>query len=108
MFHSARTVGNSGTQHLVVALTCPDMQSTMEHILPNIIERMHGVTKRTRTSIEQLPKKVSHVLMSSNTLTAKETIKQIVTSVYLGITVSTGIGMVKNNRNSFKSRVYVI
>ena len=77
----------------------------MEHILPNITEKIHGVAKRIRTSTKQPPKKMSHVLMFSNILTAKETIKQTVILVYFGITVSTGIGMVENNRNSFKSRV---
>ena len=43
--------------------------------------------------------------MSSNTLTANKTIKQTVISVYFGITISIEIGMVENNRSSFKSRV---
>jgi len=86
---------------------CPDAQSAMEHTLLNITEKMCGVAKRTRTSTEQ-PPKVSHVLMSSNALTAKETIKQTVTPVHFGITISTGIGTVENNRNSFESRVHVV
>ena len=58
----------------------------------------------TRTSIEQPPKKASHVLI----LTAKKTIKQTVIPVYFGITISIGIGMVENNRNSFESRVQIL
>jgi len=80
----------------------------MEHILLNIIEGMCSVAKRIRTSTEQPPKKASHVLMSSNVLTAKETIKQTVTPVYFGITISTEIGIVENNRNSFESRVHIV
>jgi len=71
-------------------------------------QRICSVAKRTRTSTEQLPKKASHVLMSLNVPTAKDTIKQTVTPVYFGITVSTGIGTVENSRNSFESRVYVV
>ena len=41
-------------------------------------ERMYGIAKRTRTLTEQPPKNVSYVLISSNALTAKKTIKQTV------------------------------
>ena len=108
MFHRTRTVGNRGTWHLVVTLMCSDVQSVIEHILLNITERMCGIAKKTRTLTEQPPKNVSYVLISSNALTAKKTIKQTVIPIYFGITISTGIGTVENNRNSFESRVHIV
>ena len=84
------------------------MQSATEHILLNITERRCGVAKRTRISIGWPLKKENHVFISSNALTAKEIIKQTVIPVHFGITVSIGIGMVGNNRNSFESRVYIL
>ena len=77
----------------------------MELTKQNTTERKRDIAWTTRKQIEQLPKKVSHALMSSSALTAKGTIKQTAIVVLIGITVSTGIGMVENNRNSFKSRV---
>ena len=85
-----------------------NVQSTIEHTLPNTIERKHSIAKKTRISIEWPSKKTSYVLMSSNILTIKETIKWIATPVHFGITISTESGMVGNNRNSFKSRVHVV
>ena len=105
MFYSARTVGNGGIQHLFVVLTCPDVQSVTEYILPNIIERKCGVARKTRILINWPLKKKSHVFMSSNAQTAKEIIKWTVLLVHFGKTVSIGIGMVENNRNSFGSKV---
>ena len=48
---------------------------------------------------------MSHALMSSNALTTKKTIKWIAIVILIGITISTEIGMVENNSNSFESRV---
>ena len=77
----------------------------MELMTQNTIERKHSVAWTTRKQIEWPPKKVSHALTSSSVLTAKETIKWTAIVVLIGITISTGIGMVENNRNSFESRV---
>ena len=80
----------------------------MEHILLNIIERKHSIARKTRTLISQPLKKESHVLTSSNTQTAKKIIKQTVILVHFGVTISIGIGIIKNNRNSFESRVQIL
>jgi len=77
----------------------------MELTIQNTTERKHGVVWTTRKQIVWPPKKVSHALMFSNVLTAKGTIKQTAIVVFIGITISTGIDMVENNRNSFESRV---
>ena len=55
----------------------------MEHTLPNITERKHGIVRKTRTLISQLLKKKSSVLMSSNVQITKEIIKQTVILVHL-------------------------
>jgi len=47
-------------------------------------------------------KKTNLAFILSNVSTARETIKQIIIYVLIGITVSTKIGMVRNNRNSVK------
>ena len=86
----------------------PGTQNLVEHILPNITERRHGIARRTRTSIGHPLKKKSYVLMSLNTQIAKEIIKQTVILVHIGITISIGIGIVENNRNSFESRVQIV
>jgi len=52
-----------------------------------------------------LQRKASLALISSGVLIAKEDIKQTVILVLIGITISTKSGMVKNNRNSYESRV---
>ena len=80
----------------------------MEHILLSTIEKRCGVARRTKISIDQLLKKASCILTSSNMLIAREIIKQTVMLVYFGITVLTGIDMIENNRNSFKSRVQIL
>ena len=80
----------------------------MEYILLNITERKYSVVRKTRILISQPLKKESCALISSNVLTAKEIIKQIVILVHFGITISIGIGMTENNRNSFKSRVQIL
>ena len=108
VFLSARTVENRGTWHLVVNLMSPDVQSAMKHIQLNTTGRKHGVARKIRISTEWPPKKISHILMFSNVLTAKETIKQTVLPVHFGVTISTESSMVENNRNSFKSRVYLV
>jgi len=105
VFLSARTVRSGGIQHLVVILIPPDAQNAMELMIQNITEKKHGIAWITRKQIEQPPKKVSYALMFSSVLTAKGTIKWTAIVVPIGVTISTGIGMVENNRNSFKSRV---
>ena len=77
----------------------------MELTTQNTTERKHGVAWTTRKQIEWPPKKASHALMSLSVLTAKRAIKQTAIVVPIGITISIGIGMVENNRNSFESRV---
>jgi len=63
---SVRTVGSGDIQHLAVDLISPDVPSAIELTLPNTTERKHGVAWKTRKQIVQLPRKVSHVHMSSN------------------------------------------
>jgi len=63
---STRTVGSGNIQHLVAVLISLGAPSAIELILLNTTERKHGVAWTTRKQIEQLPRKVSHVLMSSN------------------------------------------
>ena len=66
VFHSARTVGSGVTQHLAVTLISPDVLNAMELILQITTERRHGIVWRTKKIIKQPPKKVNHVLTSSN------------------------------------------
>jgi len=77
----------------------------MELMIPNTTERKCGVAWKTRKQIERLPIVGSHILISSSAQTVREIIKRIAIDVLIGVTVSTKIGMVKNNRNSFESRV---
>jgi len=53
-------------RNLVANLTAPGAPSTMKLMLLNTIERKHVVAWRTRKQNVQLPRMVSHVLMSSN------------------------------------------
>jgi len=64
--YSARTVGSRDIRHLVAVLISPGALSAMELILPNTTEKKCGVASTTRKQIKQPPRKVSHVLMSSN------------------------------------------
>ena len=105
MFCSAR---NSDIEYLAIVLICPDIQSIMDHTLPSTTERRCNVARRVKISIGWLLKKASHVLIALNMQIAREIIKQTVILVYFGITISTGIGIIENNRNFFKSRVQVL
>ena len=91
--------------HGNVAFTSLDALSVMEFMLPNITERKHSIVWRTRKQIEWPPKKASLVLTFSNAWTAKRIIKWIAIAVLIGVIVSTGVGMVRNYRSSFASRI---
>jgi len=66
MSYIVRTIGSGDIQHLAVDLISPGVPSAMELILPNTTERKHNVAWKTRKQIVRLPRKVSHVHMSSN------------------------------------------
>ena len=104
-FLSVRTVRSGDIRHLVVALTSPGMPSAMKLMILNTTERKHGTVWKTRNWIVQLPMLVSHVLMSSNMWIARETTKWIAIVVHIGVTISIKIGTVRNDRNSYESRV---
>ena len=89
-------------QPLGVNHMCPDISNAMDLTRLSIIGREHDTVKKTLTLIHQglLQRKVSFVLILSNVLTAKATIKWTATHVLIGVTVSIKFGMVKNNRNS--------
>ena len=51
-FYSTKTIGNRNIWHLVVALIYLDMQSIIEYILLNIIEKRCDIAKRIRILID--------------------------------------------------------
>ena len=65
-FLSIKAVKSGITQYLVVALISPGAPNVMELILLNITEKWHGVALKIKNSTIQLPKLVSHVLISSS------------------------------------------
>jgi len=101
VFYSVKTVGGRDIQPLSVDHMCPDVPNTMDLTRLSIIGREHGTTKKTLTLIHQdlVQRKMSFVLILSNVSTAKMTIKQTATHVFIGITLIK-FGIVKNNRNS--------
>ena len=99
MFHSVKTIGDRNIQSLNVNLICPDVSNIIDLIRLSIIGRKYDITKKTLILIQQglLQRKVSFILILSNILTAKVTIKQTAIHIYISVTISIKFGTVKYN-----------
>ena len=99
MFHSVKTVGDRDIQSLNVNHICPGVSNIIDLIRLIIIGREYGITKKTLILIQQglLQRKVSFILILSNILTAKVTIKQTAIHIYISVIISIKFGTVKYN-----------
>jgi len=98
MFHSVKTVGDRDIQSLNVNYIYPGVSNIINIIRLSIIGREYSITKKTLILIQQglLQRKVSFILILSNMLIAKMTIKQTATHIHISVTISIKFGTVKN------------
>jgi len=98
VFLSIKTVGDRNIQSLNVNHICPGVSNVIDLTRPSIIGREYSITKKTLMLIQQglLQRKVSFILILSNMLTAKVTIKQTATYIFISVTISIKFSTVKN------------
>jgi len=105
VFYSVKIVGNGNTPPCLVEFKDQSTSSVIDLTNPKIIINLGGAAKPMKKQTHHIlkQKKMNHVCMFSNALTAMAIIRRTLTFVHSGNTGSTVNGITKNISRSMKT-----